>query len=310
MTTIRPVCLRTIGILGGMSDQATAEYYRLINQAVNQRLGGWDIAETVIIGVNFGNIQHCIANQLWAEAGAYLSPKAQAAERAGADLLICASNTLHCVAGEFTKNLKIPFLHIADPTGEAIRRAGLKKVALLGTKSTMSMPYSRDYYRDKHGLEVIVPSPEDQERLNQIIFDELVRGIVRAESKTFYLDVSARLRHEGAEGVILGCTEIFLLMTQPTCRTSPCSTPPLSTWKPPSRPRSSPELSFLLPLPPANAPTDPIGVPRSRGDRQSTVPPATTRPLPCGKSALSPLFPCAPTRSFPISEDAARPPPA
>ena len=215
MAQQRPIRLRTIGILGGMSDQATTEYYRLINQAVNQRLGGWDIAETIIIGVNFGNIQHCIANQLWPEAGAYLSAKAQAAERAGADLLICASNTLHCVADQFTENLKIPFLHIADPTGQAIRRAGLKKVALLGTKSTMSMPYSSDYYRDKHGLEVIVPSDDDQQRLNQIIFDELVRGVVRPESKAFYLDVSAHLRQQGAEGVILGCTEIFLLLTQP-----------------------------------------------------------------------------------------------
>ena len=215
MAQQRPFRLRTIGILGGMSDQATHEYYRLINQAVNQRLGGWDIAETVIIGVNFGNIQHYVANQLWAEAGAYLSPKALAAERAGADLLICASNTLHCVADEFTRDLKIPFLHIADPTGAAILLAGLKKVALLGTKSTMSMPYSRNYYSEKHGLEVIVPGEEDQKRLNQIIFDELVRGIVRPDSRAFYLAVCQRLRQQGAEGVILGCTEICLLMSQP-----------------------------------------------------------------------------------------------
>src|SRR5882724_8517059 len=147
MTKHRPISLRAIGILGGMSDQATAEYYRLINHAVNQRLGGWDIAETVIVGVNFGNIQHFIANQLWPQAGAYLSAKAQAAERAGADLLICASNTLHCVANKFTENLEIPCLHIADPTGEAIRRAGLKKVALLGTKPTMSLQYWPDYYQ-------------------------------------------------------------------------------------------------------------------------------------------------------------------
>jgi aspartate racemase len=215
MTANRPLHLRTIGILGGMSDQATAEYYRLINHAVNQRLGGWDIAETVIIGVNFGNIQHFIAHQLWPEAGVYLSAKAQAAERAGADLLICASNTLHCVADRFTENLKIPFLHIADPTGEAIRQAGLKKVALLGTKPTMSMPYWPDYYRNKHGLEVVAPSEAGQQRLNRIIFDELVRGVIRPESKAFYLEVCQRLREQGAGGVILGCTEIFLLMSQP-----------------------------------------------------------------------------------------------
>ena len=215
MTKPRPLPLRTIGILGGMSDQATAEYYRLINHAVNQRLGGWDIAETVIVGVNFGNIEYFIMNKLWNEAGDYLSKKAQAAERAGADLLICASNTMHCVADKFTEKIKIPFLHIADPTGEAIRRSGLKNIALLGTKPTMSMPYFRDYFQTKHGLQVVVPSEEDQQRLHQIIFDELVRGVIRPESKAFYLAVCERLRQQGAEGVILGCTEIFLLMSQP-----------------------------------------------------------------------------------------------
>ncbi len=214
MTKHRPLYLRTIGILGGMSDQATAEYYRLINHAVNQRLGGWDIAETVIVGVNFGNIQHFIANQLWNEAGVYLSAKAQAAERAGADLLICASNTLHCVADKFTENLKIPFFHIADPTGQAIRAAGLTKVALLGTKATMSMTYFRDYFQAKHALQVVAPDDADQHRLNQIIFEELVRGVIQPESKAFYLEVCKSLQQEGAQGVILGCTEIFLLMNQ------------------------------------------------------------------------------------------------
>jgi aspartate racemase len=210
----RPVSLRTIGILGGMSDQATAEYYRLINHAVNKRLGGWDIAETVIVGVNFGNIQHFIANQLWPEAGVYLAAKAQAAERAGAALLICASNTLHCVADKFTENLKIPFLHIADPTGQAIRAAGLTKVALLGTKATMSMTYFRDYFQVKHALQVVVPDETDQQRLNQIIFEELVRGVIQLESKAFYLEVCKHLQQQGAQGVILGCTEIFLLLSQ------------------------------------------------------------------------------------------------
>jgi aspartate racemase len=214
-TAMRPRPLRTIGILGGMSAQATAEYYRLINLAVNQRLGGWDIAETIIMGVNFGNIEHFIRHAMWTEAGDYLSEKAQAAERAGADLLICASNTMHCVADKFTEKIKIPFLHIADPTGETIRRAGLHKVALLGTSPAMSMPFLRDYFQEKHGLQIVVPHEEDQQRLHQIIFDELVFGVVRPASKTFYLDVCQRLQQQGAEGVILGCTEIFLLMSQP-----------------------------------------------------------------------------------------------
>ena len=210
----RPFQLRTIGILGGMSDQATAEYYRLINRAVNQRLGGWDIAETVIIGVNFGNIEHFIRNQMWAEAGEYLSAKARAAERAGADLLMCASNTMHRVADRFMEGVQIPFLHIADPTGQAIRRAGLSHIALLGTKATMSMAYLRDYYQQKHAMQVTVPSDEDQLRLNQIIFEELVRGVVRDDSKAFYLDVCHKLHEQGSQGVILGCTEICLLLSQ------------------------------------------------------------------------------------------------
>jgi aspartate racemase len=219
MEKTRPFPLRTIGILGGMSDQATAEYYRLINHAVNQRLGGWDIAETVIVGVNFGNIEHYIRHELWTEAGDYLSEKAQRAERAGADLLLCASNTMHCVSDRITEKIKIPFLHIADPTGEAIRRAdlarnGLTKIALLGTKPTMSMTCLRDYYQEKHGLQIVVPNETDQQRLHQIIFDELVRGLARPESKAFYLEVCERLRQQGARGLILGCTEIFLLLSQ------------------------------------------------------------------------------------------------
>jgi aspartate racemase len=171
--------------------------------------------ETIIVAVNFGNIEHFIRNQMWAEAGSDLSEKAQAAERAGADLLICASNTMHCVADKFTEVIKIPFLHIADPTGKAIRRAGLKKVALLGTKPTMSMKYWPDHDQEKHGVQVVTPSEPTQQRLHQIIFDELVRGVVRAQSKTLYLEACERLRRDGAEGVILGCTEIFLLLRQP-----------------------------------------------------------------------------------------------
>jgi aspartate racemase len=210
----RPAQIRTIGVLGGMSNQATEEYYRLINQAVNQRLGGWDIAETIIIGVNFGNIEYFVRNKLWADAGEYLARKAQAAERAGADLLICVSNTMHCVADRFTANLNIPFIHIADPTGRAIQAAGLTRVGLIGTKPVMSASYLRGYYEKKFGLDIVVPSAEDQEKVDQIIFNELVRRELRADSKEFYLSVFDRLLNSGAQGVILGCTEIFLLVTQ------------------------------------------------------------------------------------------------
>jgi aspartate racemase len=214
MQTHRPLLIKTIGILGGMSNQATAEYYRLINQAVNDRLGGWDIAETVIIGVNFGNIEYFVRNNLWIEAGEYLAQKAEAAERAGAELLVCVSNTMHCVADRFTKNVGIPFIHIADPTGRAIRAVNLTRVGLLGTKPVMSASYLRDYYEKNFGVEIAVPSEEDQIEIDRIIFNELVRRELRAESKEFFLSVCDRLLKQGAQGVILGCTEIFLLISQ------------------------------------------------------------------------------------------------
>lgn len=210
----RPFPIKTIGILGGMSNQATMEYYRLINQAVNDRLGGWDIAETVIVGVNFGNVEYFVRNNLWTEAGEYLAIKARAAERAGADLLVCVSNTMHCVADRFTQDLRIPFIHIADPTGRAVRAAGFGRVGLLGTKPVMAAPYLRDYYGHKFGIEIVVPSEEDQAGVDGIIFNELVRRELRSGSKEFYLAVCDRLRARGAQGVILGCTEIFLLIAQ------------------------------------------------------------------------------------------------
>ena len=206
--------MKTIGVLGGMSDQATGEYYRLINAAVNARLGGWNTAEVIINSVNFGNIERFVRNGEWEEAGRYLAIKAQGLERAGADLLICVSNTLHRVSETFTAGLNIPFLHIADPTGDAIRAAGLTRVGLLGTKPVMSAPYLRDYYTQRFHCEILVPDKREQSVLDRIIFDELVRRDLKPESKAIYLDVIDRLRSRGAEGVILGCTEIFLLVSQ------------------------------------------------------------------------------------------------
>jgi aspartate racemase len=222
MTALRPLRMKTIGVLGGMSQQATAEYYRLINQTVNDRLGGWDIAEIVIQSVNFGNIEHFVRNELWDEAAAYLRVKAQGAERAGADVLICVSNTLHRVADAIKASIGIPFIHIADPTGAAIRAAGLTQVALLGTRPVMSASFMRDRYRQQHGLAVITPNAQEQLRLDAIIFDELCRGVIRPASKAFYLAVCERLREQGAQGVILGCTEICLLINQQDMPHFPC----------------------------------------------------------------------------------------
>ena len=206
--------MRTIGVLGGMSNQATAEYYRLINEAVNEQLGGWNTAEVIISSVNFGNIERFVRTDAWAEAGDYLASKAHGLERAGAELLICVSNTMHRVADAFTAGLNIPFLHIADPTGMSIRAAGLTRVAILGTKPVMSAGYLKDRYAERFGIEVIAPTDAEQALIDRIIFNELVRRDLRQESKSAYLEIIDRLRGRGAEGVILGCTEIFLLVSQ------------------------------------------------------------------------------------------------
>jgi aspartate racemase len=206
--------MKRIGILGGSSDQSTAEYYRLLNRAVNERLGGWNTAELLVNSMNFATAERCVRNGLWDEVGAYLAERAVALERAGAELLICVSNTLHRAAPTFTAQLTIPFLHIGDPTGEAIRAAGLTRVALLGTKQVMSGDHLRRHFEERFGLEVMVPTEAEQVDVDRVIFDELCRGVFDAGSKARYLAVIDRLRGEGAEGVILGCTEIPLLVSQ------------------------------------------------------------------------------------------------
>jgi len=210
----RPMPMKTIGILGGMSNQATAEYYRLINEAVNKRLGNWDIAETLIQGVNFGNIEYFVRNGKWDEAREYLTKKAIGTEKGGADLLICVSNTMHRVLDNISDLVDIPFIHITDPTGQAIVNAGLSKVGLIGTKSVMEASFISDRYKRKNGIDIVTPDEEHQVLVDQIIFDELVKGKILETSRQKYIEVCRGLRDKGAQGIILGCTEIFLLLQQ------------------------------------------------------------------------------------------------
>jgi aspartate racemase len=213
--TTRPAPMKTIGILGGMSNQATAEYYRMINEAVNQRLGNWDIAETLIVGLNFGNIEYFVRNNKWDEAREYLTQKAIDAEQGGADLLLCVSNTMHRVLDDIPELVGIPFIHISDPTGEAIVNAGLSKVGLIGTKPVMEASYTSDWFQQKYGIEIVTPDEEDQIFIDRVIFDELVKGKFLDASRQKYIEICKRLKDKGAQGVILGCSEIFLLMSQP-----------------------------------------------------------------------------------------------
>ena len=208
------VGMKTIGILGGSSDQATAEYYSRINKAVNRRLGGWHTGQILIYSMNFAVIEHFVRNGLWEEAAAYVSDKAVRLERGGADLFLCVSNTLHRVAARFAAAVSIPFLHIVDPAAEAICKAGLRRVGLLGTKPAMYLDFLKSRFHEKFGIEILVPPEPQMDELDRIIFDELCRGIFSAEAKHLYLDAVDTLHARGAEGVILGCTEIPLLIAQ------------------------------------------------------------------------------------------------
>lgn len=210
----RPLPQNTIGVLGGMSDAATADYYRLINARLNAHHGGWDNAEVVIVSVNFGNIQHFVREGLWDAARDYLAEKVDRLEAARVDVVVCATNTMHRVVAPIMAERRTPFIHIVDPTGAAIRAAGLKRVALLGTAPTMRSAEMARRYADLFGVEVMVPAEADIAIVDRIIFDELVRRDIRPASRAEYLRVVDALRAAGAEGVILGCTEICLLIGQ------------------------------------------------------------------------------------------------
>lgn len=206
--------LKRVGILGGSSDQATVDYYVRLNKAVNIREGGRNTAELLVSSMNFAFSAACVIEERWDEVGAYLADRAMALERAGVDLIICVSNTLHKTAPIFTAGLKTPFLHIVDPTARAIRRQRLTRVGLLGTKPVMAGTHISSRYEGLFGIETIVPDEAGQRLVDTIIFEELCAGIFTAQSKVHYLEVIADLERRGAQGVILGCTEIPLLVDQ------------------------------------------------------------------------------------------------
>jgi aspartate racemase len=210
----RPLPQRVIGLLGGMSNQATAEYYRMLNERLNGELGGWDNGEIIIVSVNFGNIEYFVRQNLWDDAHAYLEEKVDRLERAGVDVIGCVSNTMHRVVEPIIAERTTPLIHIADPTAEAIQKAGIRRVGLLGTMPVMCSEELRLRFQERFGIEILAPSDADKEVLDRIIFDELVRRDLHAESRAEYLRVARALRAEGAQGVILGCTEIFLLIGQ------------------------------------------------------------------------------------------------
>ena len=209
--------MRSIGLIGGMSWESTAVYYRLLNEGVRRRLGGLHSAKVLLHSVDFAQIASLQRAGDWPAAGERLADAARVLERAGADTLLICTNTMHLVADQVQAAVNIPLLHIVPPTAAAIRAAGLSRVALLGTAFTMQQPFLRDLLVAE-GLEVLVPDEGDQALIHRVIFDELCRGEIREASRTAYLAVLDRLRAAnggvGAEGAILGCTEIGLLIDE------------------------------------------------------------------------------------------------
>ncbi|MGY1813522.1 aspartate/glutamate racemase family protein [Blastococcus sp. SYSU D00820] len=202
---------RLIGMLGGMSWESTAEYYRLVNEGVRNRLGGLHSARVVLASLDFAEIEALQVAGDWDRAGQVLAAEAGRLEAAGAELLLLCTNTMHRVADRIEAAVSVPLLHLADTTAAAVRAAGLTRVGLLATAFTME----QDFYRDRlaaHGLDVLVPGAADRAEVHRVIYEELCRGVVREESRERYRQVITRLVDAGAQGVVLGCTEIELLV--------------------------------------------------------------------------------------------------
>ena len=204
--------MKTIGLLGGMSWESTVPYYRQINEAVKARLGGLHSAKIVLYSVDFAEVERLQHQGNWAAAGALLADAARALERAGADFIVLCTNTMHKVAPAIEGAVQIPLLHIADPTAEAIRLAGLDRVGLLGTRFTMEQDFYRGRLAGQHGIEVMVPDADDRDLVHRVIYEELCLGRIEQASRQAYRDVMRRLVERGVQGIILGCTEISMLV--------------------------------------------------------------------------------------------------
>lgn len=203
--------MKTIGLIGGMSWESTVTYYRIINETVKKRLGGLHSAKLLLYNVDFAEIEECQSSGDWNKSGEILGAAARDLQNAGAELIVICTNTMHKVLPVIEKQISVPIIHIADATADALQSAGIKTAALLGTKYTMT----QDFYRErleKRGISVLVPDGGDIETVNRVIYDELCRGIVSPASRDEYVRIIGELKQAGAQGVILGCTEIGMLV--------------------------------------------------------------------------------------------------
>ncbi|MEM7388463.1 MAG: aspartate/glutamate racemase family protein [Pseudomonadota bacterium] len=206
--------MKTIGLIGGMSWESTQSYYQLLNQGVNNKLGGLHSAKIVLVSLDFAHIAALQKQQDWPQMAEILIKAAKQVEAAGADYLLICTNTMHKLAEKVQAAVAIPLLHIADAVGENLIQHNFKKVALLGTQFTMEQDFYKQRLADKFAIDVLIPDAQGRETVHRVIYDELCKGIISPESKTEYLTIIDDLTQQGAEAIILGCTEIALLVQQ------------------------------------------------------------------------------------------------
>jgi len=210
--------MKIIGLIGGMSWESSLEYYRIVNETTKARLGGLHSAKCILYSVDFAEIERLQHRGGWQEAAKVLVDAAGSLEKSGADLIVLCTNTMHKVADDIQAHIRIPFLHIADATARQIKKSGMGKVGLLGTRFTMEEDFYKSRLTREYGLDVIIPNARDRTIVHRVIFDELVLGKIRQDSRKRYLEIIQRLVDGGAEGIILGCTEIGLLVHDGDCR--------------------------------------------------------------------------------------------
>jgi len=206
--------MKTIGMIGGMSWESSLEYYRILNEQIKEKLGGLHSAQCLMHSVDFGPIAQLQHDNNWVELTQIMVETGQKLEKGGADFIIICTNTMHKMAEEVKACVSIPLIHIADATAEEIKKQGLKKVALLGTRFTMEQDFYKGRLAEKHGLNVLTPDDTDMDIIHRIIYNELCLGTILEDSKKEYLRIIGKLIDQGAEGIILGCTEIPLLVKQ------------------------------------------------------------------------------------------------
>ncbi len=206
--------MKTIGLIGGMSWESSAIYYELLNKKTNEILGGFTSSKCLMYSVDFAEIEALQHSGNWEALNRLMADAASKLYDGGADIIVLCTNTMHLCSNAISKAVPIPFLHIADATGDVIESAGLRKVGLLGTKFTMEKDFYKKFLHENYGIEIIIPRNEDRDKIHKIIYKELVQGIIKSESKDTYISIIKKLQDEGAEGIILGCTEIPLLISE------------------------------------------------------------------------------------------------